>query len=471
MGLKKYVGDHKFYRMLWVLLLPLVIQQGVTNFVSLLDNLMVGRLGTAPMSSVAIANQMVFVFNLMIFGAVSGGSIFGAQYAGVDDHDGARFVFRFKFWSCSLLSLAVIAVFLAFGDRLAMIFLDNAENRALGLDISLLAADVRRYLSIICIGLVPFMAVQVYSSTLREFGNTFVPMLASVSAILVNLGFNWLLIFGNLGFPRLGIVGAAIATVLSRYVELAVVVLYTHRHAARFRFIRGAYTSFYVPGALVRGILLRGLPLMLNETLWSFAITFINGCYASRGLSAVAATNITATAWNLFCVLMFAMGSAISIIVGRALGSGDRDRAIDLDRKLLAVTLVIHLVLSGVVALFARLIPEMYNTEPAVKDMAAKMLLYAGLSLPIHAMAHASYFTIRSGGRTGITFLFDCVYSMVFTAPLAYLLCRFTTLDVVAVYAVIQFSDALKAGVGLSLVASGTWARTVIERKQRPAVE
>ena len=462
MRLKNYIGDRAFYKMLLVILLPLIVQQGVTNFVNLLDNLMVGRLGTAPMSSVAIANQMVFVFNLMIFGAVSGGSIFGAQYAGAGDHDGARFVFRFKMLLCGGITLSVIALFLFFGKNLAMLFLDNAQNRALGLDLSLLASDVQLYLSVMCVGLVPFAAVQVYSSTLREFGNTFVPMLASVIAIFVNLIFNWILIFGRLGFPPFGITGAAFATVLSRYVELAVVLVYTHRNTDKFRFAKGAYASLYVPEKLVRGIIVKGFPLMLNETLWSFAITFINGCYASRGLAAVAATNITATAWNLFCVVMFAMGTAISIIVGRALGRGDRDLALDRARKLFAVMLCAHLLLAVALVVSARFIPLLYNTEPNVRSMATEMLVFAGLALPIHSIAHASYFTIRSGGRTGVTFLFDCVYSMAFTAPLAYILCRFTALDVVAVYAIIQFSEAIKATVGLLLVKSGAWARTLI---------
>ncbi|MBQ5389930.1 MAG: polysaccharide biosynthesis C-terminal domain-containing protein, partial [Clostridia bacterium] len=241
--MKKFIGDKAFYKMLFILVLPLIVQQGVTSFVSLLDNLMVGKLGTEQMSSVAIVNQLIFVFNLTIFGGVSGASIFGAQFAGVGDDKGLRHSFRFKI--IFGIAASVIAVVLLYfcGDALTLWFLDNEANA--DLDLTVLLTYAKEYLRVMLIGLVPFMIVQVYSSTLRETGDTVVPMIASVTAILVNLAFNYFLIFGTFGFPRLEVRGAAIATVLSRYVEMLVIVLYTHIRKSKFRFAVGAFRSPY----------------------------------------------------------------------------------------------------------------------------------------------------------------------------------------------------------------------------------
>lgn len=304
---RKFIGDRNFYKILWILVLPLIIQQGITNFVSLLDNLMVGRLGTLHMSAVSIANQLVFVFNLAIFGGISGASIFGTQFFGSGDYKGMRDTFRFKMIFSVVTSVIAIVVFTVFGENLIMLFLKSEANSAE--DIAKTLSEACAYLDIAVVGLIPFAVVQAYAGTLRETGETVAPMIASVAAIAVNFVFNLLLIFGLCGFPALGVRGAAIATVMSRFVELIVVVVATHRHPDKFRFIEGAYKSPHVPAQLVKRIAITGTPLLVNEVLWSLGTTFVTQNYSVRGLTVVAAINITTTAWNLFCIIMFAMGS------------------------------------------------------------------------------------------------------------------------------------------------------------------
>lgn len=201
---------------------------------------------------------------------------------------------------------------------------------------------------------------------------------------------------------------------------------------------------------------------MANEVLWSLAMTFVTGCYAARGMNAVAAANITATVWNLFCIIMFAMGAAISIIVGRELGCGNREGAMDMNRKLMFVTLAIHLVMGALLIVFSGLIPELYNTEPEVRTTAARMLVFGGLALPFESLVHASYFTIRSGGKTWTTFAFDCGFSWLVTAPIAWALCTFTAVPVEYIYLAVRFADVMKLGIGMYLLKKGSWANTII---------
>ncbi len=457
---EKYIGDKNFYRVLWTLVFPIIIQQGITNFVNLLDNLMVGDLGTIHMSAVSIVNQLIFVFNLAIFGGLSGASIFGTQFFGCGDWKGMRDTFRFKMVFTVLIAAVAIGVFIVFDDELLMMFLNSDENTPEQIAATL--AEAKRYFRIALIGLLPFAIVQVYAGTLRETSETVTPMVAGIIAILVNVVFNYLLIFGKFGFPRLGVAGAAVATVMSRFVEMIYVVVKTHMNPEKFKFIEGAYRKFSIPGQLVKRILVTGTPLMINEVLWSLGQTFINSNYAKRGIVVVAATNITTTAWNLFCVIMFAMGSAVLIMIGQKLGAGDREGAIDVDRKLLFTSAVAHTVIAVIIIAVAPFIPMMYNVEPEVRILATKCLTVAGLSLPLHAITHVIYFTIRSGGRTLITFMFDSCFTWAIPCMISFFLCRFSSVDVIWIYVAVQFSDVLKLFFGLPMLKSGFWANCLI---------
>ena len=455
----RFIGDKAFYKSVLTLLIPIIIQQFITSFVSLLDNVMVGSLGTEAISAASIANQVMMVFNLAVFGGMSGASIFGAQFFGKGDMDGMRHTFRFKLFFGALVSAAAILVYLLFGEGFIDSFLKGESN---GGDLALTLKSGCSYLYIMLWGLPPFALVQIYAGTLRESGETRAPMFAGICAILTNLAGNWILIFGNLGAPKLGVEGAAIATVISRYVELAIVAVYTHRHSEKYVFIAGAYKSLYVPGKLVKRISRTAAPLLVNEILWSLGMTFINQFYSSRGLNAVAALNINGTAFNLFCVIMFAMGSAVSIMVGQRLGAGKIEEARDVDRKLIFLTEVIHVIIGAAVILAAPLIPRLYNVSEEVRDLTRQLLIIVGLSLPIHSFAHVAYFTIRSGGRTVITFFFDAFYTWAVTVVLAFCLTRFTDWPIVQIYFCVMFIDIFKVLVGALMIRSGFWSRNVV---------
>jgi len=298
----------------------------------------------------------------------------------------------------------------------------------------------------------------------------------SVIAILTNLVLNFLLIypvrelnvFGatfTMWGAGWGVRGAAVATVIARFVEMLFVLIYAHAHQERYIFLKGAFRNGYVPLSLLKKIAVTGTPLMLNEVLWSLGMTFINQCYSTRGMTALAALNITSTAWNLFCIIMFAMGNAVSIMVGQCLGKGDVKGARDTDNKLLFITAVSHIVLGLMLAGMAGIIPHWFAVTDETKNLAAQTLVIAGLALPIHAFLHATYFTIRSGGKTFITFLFDSVYTWCVPAVLAFVLSRYTQADVVLMYFCIQFIDVAKLIIGLLMLRSDFWANDLTAAK------
>ncbi len=467
--LRRFIGTRAFYRSVLVILIPLVIQQGITSAVNLLDNLMVGSLGEESLSAVSVVNQILMVFNLAIFGGLSGVSIFGAQFAGKGDVDGMRQAFRAKLYFGIAVCVIGITLLATCKDTFIGMFLEGEADPARA---AYALSEGRDYLTIMLFGLTPFMLVQAYAGSMREMGHTFATMVASVIAILTNLVLNFLLIYPvrelnvfGLTFTMWGagwgVRGAAVATVISRFVEMFIVLAYAHLHQSRYIFLKGAFRNGYVPLSLLKRIAVTGSPLMANEILWSLGMTFINQCYSTRGMTALAALNITSTAWNLFCIIMFAMGNAVSIMVGQCLGRGDKAEARDVDTKLLFITVVSHIILGGLLALCSGVIPTWFAVTAEAQRLASQTLILAGLSLPIHAFLHATYFTIRSGGKTFITFLFDSVYTWCVPAVLAFVLSRYTDASVVTMYFAIQFIDVVKLVIGLLMLRSDFWANDI----------
>ncbi len=461
---QKLIGDKAFYKMVLLVAVPIIIQNGITNFVGLLDNIMVGRVGTEQMSGVAIVNQLLMVFNLSIFGAISGAGIFGAQFFGCGDHKGVRNTFRFKIYACLAIVAVGLLICVFWGEELILLYLHGeAENEA-----ALQAAlgYGKDYLWVMLFGLLPFGVEQIYSSTLRECGETVVSMKAGIIAVLVNLVLNAILIFGLLGFPAMGVVGAAVATDISRYVQMVIVIVWTHKHTIKAPFIVGAYKSLKIPGHLVGNILKKGVPLMLNEILWSVGMATLMQCYSMRGLDAVAGVNISSTITNLFNVVFIAMGSALSIVVGQLLGAGKLKEAKEADVKLIALTVASCLVMGGLLVIFAPLFPMLYNTTDTVKSLATSFMRVSACCMCLHGFMHATYFTLRSGGKTVITFLFDSAYVWCVNIPVAYVLSRFTDMPIVPLYLVCQLVDIVKCVVGFILVKKGIWLNNLVGSKE-----
>ena len=455
----RYIGDRAFYRRCLRVAVPIVIQNGITNFVSLLDNIMVGQVGTIPMSGVSIVNGLLFVFNLCIFGASAGAGIFTAQFHGSLDHENIRYTFRFKVLICSCLCLLSIGIFLSCGSTLIGLYLTGEGDAAMAEGAMTYGL---KYLHILLWGLLPFSLTNAYSSTLRETGETFVPMVAGICAVLVNLVLNYVLIFGHLGAPAMGVEGAALATVISRYTELGIVAFWTHTHGEKKPFIRGAYRSLYIPGTLLKRITIKGMPLLVNEFLWASGMAIMNQCYSTCGLDVVPAMNISSTLFNLAGVAFVAMGNSVGIIMGQMLGAGCPEEEIwDNNRKLIALSIACGLVFGSMMALASGLFPRIYKTTGAVQQLATWLICINACMMPFNSFTNACYYTLRSGGQTMVTFLFDSCFVCIFCVPLAYCLSRFTALPIIPLFAICQGADIVKSTIGAYMIKQGKWIQNL----------
>ena len=457
--LQKYIGDRAFYKRILAIAIPIIIQNGITNFVNLLDNIMVGQVGTVPMSGVSIVNGVLFVFNLCVFGASSGAGIFTAQFHGSRDDEGIRHTFRFKFLVCIGITLVGIAIFLLGGETIIGLYLTGEGDAAMAEGALHYG---KQYLSVMLWGFLPFALSNAYSSTLRETGETVVPMTAGIAAVLVNLVLNYTLIFGHFGAPEMGVAGAALATVISRYVELAIVAGWTHLHPDRHCYIRGAFRSFRIPRRILKGIVTKGMPLLVNEFFWASGMAIMNQCYSTCGLDVVPAMNICSTMFNLGSVVFLSLGNVVGIIMGQMLGAGHGEQQIrDYHRKLMAFATVVGGSFGLLMIAFSHAFPMLYNTTGMVRALAAKLICICGFMMPFNSYTNASYFTLRSGGQTLVTFLFDSCFMWVVCVPLAFILSRFTAMPILPLYFIIQATDWIKCALGAYMIKQGKWIQNL----------
>ena len=457
---KKFIGTADFYKNVVALALPMILQSMITTFVSMIDNIMIGRVGTCELTGVSIANQYTFIFNVTVFGAISGASIFGTQFFGSEDYEGQKYSFRFRIYLAVFIIISGMLLFKIFDVQLISLFLSKNSDphlKQLTLNYGV------EYIDIMIWGLIPFALGQSYSSLARECGETKVPMYGSLVAIGLNIVLDYALIFGKFGMPKLGVSGAAIATVIAKSVEALVVMIWTHRHHDIIKCIVRVYDSFKIPVSLTKNMVLKSVPLMFNEFLWSLGMIMVAQSYSVRGLDVVAARNITYTITDVFNVIYLQLGASIGIILGMKLGSEQYDEAKDLSNKLIFFAIAVSVMIAIIVIPLAFIYPHIYNVDAGIKHLTTFYIIVQAFAMPLWSFSNACYFVLRSGGKTGITFIFDFVYTWIILIPVAFCLTRYSRLDIRQLMIVITYLEVFKCLLGFMIVKSNIWIQNLTE--------
>ena len=446
--------ERGFYRRILAIALPIMIQNGITNFVNLLDNIMVGQLGVEQMAGASIVNQLIFVYNLCIFGGLAGAGIFTTQYYGAEDKEGLQNTVRYKLWLAFGITVLAGLILGSYGTELIKSYLVSGDT-----GLTLQAGS--SYLRILLWSMPAFALVQVYVSTLKECGETRLPMWASMISVFTNLVLNYLLIYGKYGFPKMGIKGAAAATVAARFVELGIVLMWPHGRKA-YSFTVGLYRTLKVPWKSVKVFVWKGFPLLINEALWASAMAVLTGCYAKEGLVTVAALSIANTLNNLLNIIFGALGETVAILVGQLLGAGRMKEAKKADDKLLLFCVASGGAVLIVMMLIAPVFPKLYQVDETTRGLASAFIRVQGLYAVQSAFLNGAYFTLRAGGKTKLTFLFDCGFIWMVNIPVAFVLVKYTGFSPVLVYAIVQGSEILKVGIGYLLVKKEIWIQNIV---------
>ena len=449
MKLSTFIGDKAFYRRLIAVSLPLILQQLVTASIQIVDNVMVGRLGETAIGAVSVVNQLFFVVIITTFGVISGSTIYMAQYYGAKNQSKLNQTYRITLYASLLVAFIAFIIFSVADTFLIQIFTTNPVTIGLAED----------YISIIRWGLFGFAISIAISSSLRVVGITKPLLWISVFTIVLNTVLNALLIFGLFGLPELGVIGAAIATAIARFVEAALSLWYMWRRQNIFKW---DWTRiFAVEFSLIKAILIIGFPLLLNEIFWSLGQTTFLYAYSTRGDGALAAMNITNSISQITFVLFQALGTASAVFVGNKLGENELVEAQDNAKRLVfaagVVAVAIGVVLFGLSGLFT----DFYSIAELTKSWAIFNIRVNALFVPLYTMNVTLFFIIRSGGDTKSTLLMDSGFMWLVAVPAALSLAFFTALPITWMFLIVQGTEFFKVLFSISRYNKKRWVKNL----------
>ena len=455
--MRSLIGNRIFYKRLFQVSLPIVLQQLLTSSLQLIDNLMVGSLGELSINSVSVVNQLYFVIILITFGALGGAGIFTAQYFGSGEVEKLKETFRFKLIVALMLVILSLFVFSVFGEFLIGLFTVSPVTISGGMD----------YLNIVKWSMLPWAFSIAISTTFREIGVTKVLLYITIAAILTNTGLNYLLIFGNFGFPQLGVEGAAYGTLASRFVEFGLMMVLLIKKGKIFN--TKIKDIFKIERVVLKGIIIMAIPLLLNEFFWSMGQTMFMQSYSTRGDSALAAMTITGAISQLVFVTFGGIGTGIAVLVGNTLGKNRLEEAKDNAKKVIAFAVVFAFFTGIILFILSFFIVDLYDVSEATKALAGRNIRINAIFIPVFSFNVSMYFTLRSGGDTRSTMLMDSGYMWVVQVPIIFILARVTNLNVVMLFLIVQALELPKSLFALSRYRKENWVKNLATKNESNA--
>lgn len=442
-------GNKAFYKRVAVIALPIIFQQLLIASVQLVDNLMVGQLGESSINAVTVVNQLNFVVMIVTFGLMGGAGIFTAQYFGAKKHEELKMSFRYKVVAAIFLSLTAFILFSLFGQIMIGWFTTSSSTLLLGMD----------YLTIMKYGVLPFIVSMAISSTFRETGTTRPLLYISLFALILNAAINVVLIFGYLGFPALGVSGAAIGTVIARYLEMFLLMYLMKKRRSPFNFKLS--TLFHVPKTMVKKINKKALPLTINEIFWSVGQTVFLFAFSLRGEQALAAMNVNNAVSQIVFVIFSGIATSVAVMVGNTLGEHKLEEAESNAYKLIMTSVLAALVVGIILFLISPWIVGLYDINETTRAWALESIRYNSILVWLYSVNVAIYFTLRSGGDTFNTMLADSGFMWVINVPAALILGYFSTISIPLMFLIVKGMELPKFLFSLYLLRKRKWIQNL----------
>lgn len=449
---------NNFYRKFLTLALPVVLQNLIISGFHFVDNIMVGQLGTESVAGVALAGQVFFIMMLILFGICSGASVLTAQYWGKRD----EIRIRQTTGVALMLSLTIALIFTALGLLIPRQVLSIFTSDPLVLDTG------SEYFRLVCVGY-PFMAMTMNLSVImRSVERVRMPLVVYLITLSLNGFLNWLLIFGALGFPKLGVAGAAVATTLSRVVELALFLVLIRVTGNPLH----GKPRDYLPesGRQVRGILKETAPVILNEAFWGIGVSIFSVIFARMSTDALAGFQIAMRVADLFFVFLIGMSSACSTMIGNAIGAGQKELAYRYGKRFIILAMITGAMLGIFIALTALPVPQFYRVSELVRSYARHVLwVYAAVLVFKAANLHLIVGIFRSGGDNLTAMLMDALGLWLVSLPLGILGAFILKGPVFFVYILLCVEEVIKVFYGFYRFRSRKWIRDVTQITEPPA--
>ena len=452
MIMMKLFNDKQFYKSLFAIALPIMLQSLISSMVNMLDTIMVGQLGTVEIASVALGNQIFFLFNLLIYGICTGGAVFSTQFWGKKDILGIRKNQGLSLFLCLGTGIIFTIGVALFPDKIIGIYSRDLTVIKTG------AVYLRNLVPVF----IPFSISMVFIFTLRAVEKVKLALISTFISLTINLILNYLFIFGAGPVPAMGVAGAALATVISRVVEMIILlsVTYIKKYpaAGNLKEFSGFDNSY------VKRFFKIAFPVILNEVIWSFGITFQNFIFARTGTDAIAAFNIINTFSQLTWVVFIGLASGINVLIGKKIGEGNEDTARHYGSRVLRLAPMMAFGTIIILVLFFRTMPYIFNVNENVITIAGQLFIVLCCAYPFRSFNISLNDGIcRAGGDTLFCTLYDLIGMWGFSLPLGAIACFIFKTPVWIIYSLILLEQPIKIIVGTWRFKSGKWLHNVIE--------
>ena len=460
---KIILNDKVFLKKTLAITIPIVLQNLLNNLVNLVDTLMIGKLGETSIAAVGLANKLFFVFSLLMFGVSSGSSILAAQYWGKGELLSIKRVLRISLLFGVGGSLIFAIPGFLFPETIMGIFTHLPQTISEG----------AKYLIIIVFSY-PLTAITMcYVSILRSMNYVRLPVIITSISILVNVFFNYAMIYGNFGFPKMGVAGAALATLIARIVECASLLLLVYTHKAGDGklgdFIHLKYDKVKEGGAafinklFMSKYLSTAAPVIANEFMWGLGVTMYSLVYGRMGDAATAAITITNTVEQVALVFFFGLCHASSVMLGNELGSDRLDKAEEYAKNFIAIMFVLSIVGAIIVFFIKNPVVSLFDVSDEVLEYVKLCITVFALYMPVRLLNTLFIVAIlRSGGDTKAALFLDITSVWFIGIPMAVLGGLVLKLPIYTVYAMILIEEIYKLVLSYIRYRQKKWLRNIV---------
>lgn len=445
--------DKSFYKSMLVIAIPIIIQNLISIGLNMADTIMIGKLGVSELAAVGTANRLYFVFSTLCFGIYSGAAVYVSQYWGVKDIPNIRKTFGIDILLGGGLSLIFTVIALFFAPQI--LFLFTREQAVIDLG--------SQYLRIVALSYFFTSMSFAVNFNSRAIHNLNVPTIINSLALFINLGLNFCLIYGKFGFPKMGVQGAAIATVIARVVEFILMVLFVygspeHPLAGKPKELASFDKEMF------KKVLNTSFPVILSEGGWSIGNTVYYIAYGLLGASAIAVVQVASTINDLFQCLFFGIGNASAVMIGNELGRKNSDSAYDYAGMFLKMTLIINIFVSLALYFSRGFIISIYGFDAVTNLMLDKTLVVYAIYMAPKMFTYVLFCGIlRAGGDTKFCAILDITGVWIIGVPLAFLGVLVFNLPLHVVVGLVFFEEWIKLIFSFKRYRSKKWVKTLID--------
>lgn len=444
-----------FAKMIIIIAIPIVFQQVISLALNMIDTFMIGSLGVKELAAVGAANKVYFIFGIICFGVYSGGSIYLSQYWGVKDIESIRKVVAIDLWIGVGLSILTVIVSLVFAPNIIWLFARDPEVIAMG----------SSYLRIVCFTYMMIAVSFAYSFNSRAIHNLKMPTLISAVAIMVNTTLNYGLIFGNLGLPKLGVEGAAIATLIARFLEVICMLLFVYKSESHPLAVEG-HAIIHIDKQLMKKVCKTSLPVVASEGSWSIGTTTCFIAYGLLGTSAIAVVQVASVINDMFQAVFFGIGNAAAVLIGNELGRKHKETAIQYGKIFIIINMICCILFSGLLLLLKDYVVDIYNYDTQTSALLSATLISFALFTTPKMMSYVHICGIlRAGGDTKFCMLCDLIGIWFIAVPLAFLAAGVWKLPLPMVVAISFSDEIIKCLITLWRFLSKKWIHELIHEK------